>query len=151
MKGFGNANQRTFGPGTGRMMMFTVLGRLRVLRGRLSYANVMASLALFFAMSGGALAASHYLITSPKQIKPSVLKSLKGANGAKGANGSAGPAGQPGRRERRDPRAHREPRVKTGLRALRGRRADRDRKARRGQLVARCHPARLRRALGLSG
>jgi hypothetical protein len=67
-----------------------------VLRGRLSYANVVATFALFFAMSGGALAASHFLITSTKQIKPSVLKSLKGANGANGANGATGPAGPAG-------------------------------------------------------
>ncbi len=70
--------------------MFSVLGR------RLSYANVVATFALFFAMSGGALAASHFLITSTKQIKPSVLKSLKGANGANGANGAAGPVGPAG-------------------------------------------------------
>ncbi len=48
------------------------------LRKHLGYANVTATLALFFAMSGGALAASHYLITSTRQIKPSVLSSLKG-------------------------------------------------------------------------
>jgi hypothetical protein len=59
-------------------------------RGRLSYANVTATVALFFALSGGALAASHYLITSTRQIKPSVLSALKGAVG------KAGPAGAPG-------------------------------------------------------
>lgn len=67
-----------------------------VLRGRLTYANVVATLALVFAMSGGALAASHYLITSTKQIKPSVLKSLKGQAGAAGPQGPAGPAGPGG-------------------------------------------------------
>jgi hypothetical protein len=71
-------------------------------RRRLSYANVVATLALVFAMSGGALAASKYLITSAKQIKPSVLASLKGkagpvgSNGAPGAAGPAGPAGPVG-------------------------------------------------------
>jgi hypothetical protein len=66
------------------------------IRRRFSYANVVATLALFFAMTGGALAASHYLITSTKQIKPSVLSSLKGKAGPVGANGAAGPAGSAG-------------------------------------------------------
>ncbi len=66
------------------------------MRRRLSYANVTATLALVFAMSGGALAANHYLINSTKQIKPSVLKSLKGAAGPAGSAGPAGPAGPAG-------------------------------------------------------
>lgn len=65
-------------------------------RGRLSYANVTASVALFFALSGGALAASHYLITSTRQIKPSVLSALKGAAGKAGPAGAPGAAGAPG-------------------------------------------------------
>ena len=68
-------------------------------RGKLTYANVVVTLALVFAMSGGAYAASRVLITSSKQISPSVLKSLKGKNGlngAPGANGKEGAAGQPG-------------------------------------------------------
>ena len=76
-----------------------------MIRRHLSYANVTATLALVFAMSGGALAASHYLITSTKQIKPSVLSSLKGkagpagpagANGTNGANGTPGGPGEKG-------------------------------------------------------
>jgi hypothetical protein len=43
---------------------------------RLSYANVVATLALVRAMSGGAIAATHYLITSTKQISPRGLKKL---------------------------------------------------------------------------
>jgi hypothetical protein len=49
-----------------------------------------------FAMSGGALAASRYLITSTKQINPKVLKSLKGNSGAPGAPGATGAAGPQG-------------------------------------------------------
>jgi hypothetical protein len=66
------------------------------LRSRLTYANVVATLAMVFAMTGGAYAASKYLITSSKQIKPSVLASLKGRAGAAGAKGAQGPAGPAG-------------------------------------------------------
>ena len=57
------------------------------LTAKLTYANVTATLALVFSMTGGALAASHYLITSEKQINPKVLKALKGAKGADGGAG----------------------------------------------------------------
>jgi hypothetical protein len=67
-----------------------------MLRRRFTYSNVVATLALVFAMSGGALAASKFLITSTKQIKPSVLASLKGKAGKAGANGAPGPAGPAG-------------------------------------------------------
>ena len=66
------------------------------------YANVVATLALVFAMGGTAIAAKHYLINSTNQINPKVLKKLKGntgktgAQGAAGANGAAGAAGAPG-------------------------------------------------------
>src|SRR5438876_8031642 len=46
-------------------------------RMRLTYANVAATLALVFSMTGGALAAKHYLINSTSQINPKVLKKLK--------------------------------------------------------------------------
>jgi hypothetical protein len=65
----------------------------------MSYANVAATLALFFAMSGGALAAKHYLINSTKQINPKVLKALRGNRGAAGpagAKGASGPGGATG-------------------------------------------------------
>jgi hypothetical protein len=64
------------------------------LRRRLTYTNVVVTLALFFSMSGGALAASHYLITSTKQISPKVLKSLTGKAGPAGAPGAAGAGSQ---------------------------------------------------------
>ncbi len=70
------------------------------IRKRLTYANVAATLALVFAMSGSALAAGHYLITSTKQIKPSVVASLKGkagTSGTPGTQGSQGPAGAAGK------------------------------------------------------
>jgi hypothetical protein len=46
------------------------------MRRHLTYANVTATLALVFAMSGGAIAAKHYLVSSTKQIDPKVLNSL---------------------------------------------------------------------------
>jgi len=63
------------------------------IRRHLSYANIVATLALLFAMSGGALAANHYLISSTKQIKPGVLKKLRGASGKVGPVGAQGPVG----------------------------------------------------------
>jgi Collagen triple helix repeat (20 copies) len=60
------------------------------IRRRLTYANVAMTLALVFAMSGGAYAASKYLITSTKQISPKVLKALKGKAGPAGTNGTNG-------------------------------------------------------------
>ncbi len=64
-----------------------------MIRRQLSYANVAATLALVFAMSGGALAASHYVITKTGQISPKVRKALKGQ---RGATGPAGPQGKEG-------------------------------------------------------
>ena len=71
---------------------------LSKLRPRLTYANVAATLALVFAMGGSALAATHYLISSSKQIAPKVLKELKtpGKTGPAGATGATGPQGAPG-------------------------------------------------------
>jgi hypothetical protein len=66
------------------------------IRRRMTPATVIATLALVFAMTGGAYAAKKYLITSTKQISPSVLKALKGASGKPGPAGPAGPAGAAG-------------------------------------------------------
>jgi hypothetical protein len=74
-------------------------------RRRVTYTNVGVTLAIFFAVSGAAYGAKHYLISSTKQISPSVLKQLtgkvgpagkSGANGANGVNGPTGPAGPGG-------------------------------------------------------
>jgi hypothetical protein len=79
-----------------------------MLKKHVSLAGLIAVFALVFAMTGGAIAAKKYLITSTSQISPSVLKKLKGSAGpagpvgaqglpgAKGETGAAGGAGQQG-------------------------------------------------------
>lgn len=78
------------------------------IRKRFTWANVAMTLALVFAMAGGALAASgkHHkkhnkvVITSTKQISKSVLEALKGKSGPvgpAGVTGSAGPQGPAGK------------------------------------------------------
>jgi hypothetical protein len=57
---------------------------------------VVACLALFVASTGTSIAAKHYLITSTKQIKPSVIKKLKGKRGPRGRAGAQGTAGATG-------------------------------------------------------
>ena len=71
---------------------------------------IVAALAVFVSIGGTGIAASHYLISSTKQISPSVLKKLEkagpqgpqgkpgavGATGATGATGSTGAAGTSG-------------------------------------------------------
>jgi hypothetical protein len=76
---------------------------VRWIRRHISYANVVATFALVLAMSGGALAATHYLINSTKQINPKVLKQLRGHTGHTGLPGppgvgSQGIQGSPGQR-----------------------------------------------------
>jgi hypothetical protein len=58
--------------------------------------NLVAWLALFVALGGTSLAASHYVISSTKQISPKVLKKLKGNRGATGATGAKGATGATG-------------------------------------------------------
>jgi hypothetical protein len=66
------------------------------MRRHLTYANVAATLALVFAMTGGAFAAKHYLINSTAQINPKVIKKLKGHTGKTGKTGAAGKPGAQG-------------------------------------------------------
>jgi hypothetical protein len=62
-----------------------------------SPAMMVALMALVFAMGGTSYAAAnHYLITSTKQIKPSVLTKLRGAAGPRGLAGTAGATGAQG-------------------------------------------------------
>jgi len=66
------------------------------IRTHLSYANIVATLALVFAMGGSALAARHYLINSTRQINPKVIKKLRGNTGKTGPSGPQGAAGAKG-------------------------------------------------------
>ena len=60
--------------------------------------NAIAWLALFVALTGTSMAASHYVVSSTKQIKPSVIKKLKGNRGAGGSTGRGrGPQGTAGK------------------------------------------------------
>jgi hypothetical protein len=90
---------------------------MKPIRRHLNYANVVATLALVFAMSGGALAASHYLVNSTKQINPKVLKKLKGNRGPAGLPGIAiqGASGLDGAKGARGEAGHEGP---AGLSAL---------------------------------
>lgn len=69
---------------------------MRPLRRHVNYANVVATLALVFAMSGSAIAAKHYLLNSTKQISPALLKKLRGRSGKTGAQGPPGVQGPAG-------------------------------------------------------
>jgi hypothetical protein len=84
----------------------------------MSYANVVATLALVFAMSGGALAAKHYLVNSSKQINPKVLRQLKGAAGPPGSPGATGGKGPAGPKGETGPKGDTGPKGEAGLSAL---------------------------------
>ena len=58
-----------------------------------SPAMAVALLALFVALGGSAVAATHYLINSTGQINPKVLKKLRGNEGAAGPQGLTGAIG----------------------------------------------------------
>jgi Collagen triple helix repeat (20 copies) len=66
------------------------------IRRHCNFTTVVAFIALLFAMSGGAYAAQRYLITSTRQISPTVLKALKAGRGSAGANGAPGNPGAQG-------------------------------------------------------
>jgi hypothetical protein len=78
-------------------------GMFSSLRRHVSYANIVATMALVFAMGGTAIAAKHYLISSTSQISPQVLKALelkiasRVKRGAAGREGAPGKEGAPGR------------------------------------------------------
>jgi hypothetical protein len=65
-------------------------------RRRLTPSMVIAMAALVAALTGSAIAAKRFLITSTKQIAPSVLAQLKGNAGPAGPQGDPGAAGAKG-------------------------------------------------------
>jgi hypothetical protein len=70
--------------------------RRRITRLRPRPTAVVALLALVVALGGSAFAAHRYLITSKRQIKPSVRRALHGRRGVRGASGPSGPTGPTG-------------------------------------------------------
>jgi hypothetical protein len=69
---------------------------MRLVARCVTYANVTATLALFLALGGTAVAANHYLLHARSQISPTLLKTLHGASGPRGATGATGATGAAG-------------------------------------------------------
>jgi hypothetical protein len=81
----------------------------KILRGRLTYANVMATIAVFLVLGGGAYAASQLPKNSvgakqlrngaitPRKLSAGAKKALRGATGPKGAAGKPGKQGAQGK------------------------------------------------------
>jgi hypothetical protein len=66
-------------------------------RRRLTPTVALAAVVLAVALgTGSAYAAKHYLLSSTKQIKPSLLKTLRGRAGATGRSGQTGASGPTG-------------------------------------------------------
>lgn len=63
---------------------------------RTTPATVIASIALFFSLTGAGMAATGYRITSLWQIAPKVRHELRGSQGPVGPGGAAGPQGPAG-------------------------------------------------------
>jgi Collagen triple helix repeat (20 copies) len=61
-----------------------------------SPALIVASIAVILALTGSAVAAGHFILTSTKQISPNVLRSLKGKRGPRGYRGPSGARGATG-------------------------------------------------------
>lgn len=57
---------------------------------------IISLVALFVSLGGTSLAAQHYLLTSTSQVKPNVLRALRGPPGPQGATGIRGTTGAAG-------------------------------------------------------
>jgi hypothetical protein len=81
---------------------------------------VAAALVIAVAVSGTAIAAKDFVITSTRQIKPSVLKQLAGKRGPEGPRGPRGHTGRTGHKGATGARGPRGARGRTGPRGKRG-------------------------------